>query len=159
MKYSYVNKKILVPTYIDFFIFHLLISSVRINLKVFSAHFNGSYFYCTEQMERFDQFLAVHIYSQSRSGSHCSCVHATLFHTTLFTNINYFCNCPPYFARPLVPDNAHVSLREALSLLGEVTHHRKQSSQVEAEQSFRIRVQHRLQALVQRRVVLRLVVV
>lgn len=74
-------------------------------------------------------------------------------------NTNYFCNCPPYVAPPLAPNNVHVSLGEALSLLGEVTHHRKQSSQVEAEQSFRIRVQQRLQALVQRRVVLRLVVI
>lgn len=46
-------------------------------------------------------------------------------------------------------NDVHIFLCEALSLLGEVNHHRKQSCQVEAEETFRICVQERLQGLVE----------
>lgn len=56
-------------------------------------------------------------------------------------------------------NDVHIFVSKVLSLLGEVAHHRKQSSQVEAEESFRICVQEGLQGLVERGVVLGHVVI
>lgn len=52
-----------------------------------------------------------------------------------------------------------IFLSKALSLFGEVSHHRKQSSQVEVEENFWVCVQERLQCLVQHSDVLGLVVI
>lgn len=57
------------------------------------------------------------------------------------------------------PDEVHVFISEALSLLGEVAHHREESFQVKVEEGLRICVQKWLQAFVESRVGLGHVVV
>lgn len=66
-----------------------------------------------------------------------------------------------YFAWFLIwhANYVHIFLSKAPSLLGEVSHHGKQSHQVELEESFRICVQERLQRRVECSVVLDLVVI
>lgn len=56
-------------------------------------------------------------------------------------------------------NDVHIFLSNAPSLLGEVGHHRKESSRVEAEEGFWICLQERLQGLVERSVVLGLMII